>query len=151
LIVAGTLAQAVGKITKEHLHRKTIRQLRDLRIFGEFIEFEIRELRAEFCKPFRRDHTFFDETFIVQKMAWKKISGGDLEIESFFEAENDIDEINGFGAQIPLQGSFRRNIRLIYAERAGQCLLNFRKEFFLHDHATVLPKLSKTLLMIAGS
>ncbi|OQA40474.1 MAG: hypothetical protein BWY49_00860 [Candidatus Omnitrophica bacterium ADurb.Bin314] len=69
--------------------------------------------------PFRSDHSLFHETFVREDMAREKVVRGNLEVETFFQAEDDVDKIDRFGAKVSLQGGVGRDVRGVNTKRAG--------------------------------
>jgi hypothetical protein len=68
----------------------------------------------------------FDVLGVGEDVFWEQLAALDLDVEGFFQAEHDVEEVDTLGAQVALQRGLWLDFVVIDTQRIDEGLLDFR-------------------------
>src|ERR1700722_10666877 len=99
------ILQLAFDVARDEIDREQVAQVADLGILLEPGEVGERHPLAQFAESLVGDAAVFDELRVaLEDRFGEQFAARDLDPEFAFEAEDDVQEVNGLGTQIALQG-----------------------------------------------
>src|SRR5271157_5333986 len=130
----GSGRQLALNIMNQHVDRVKIPDIFDVGIGSKLAQVGVRQPGLELADALAGQLAVRDPFRIGHQVLGEQLTAWDLDPEIPLQTEDDVQKINRFGAQVPLQGCLLGHVFLVHAQCIHQGRLDFLEDLIVRWH-----------------